>query len=471
MADDGRTEKRIYRCDTAPTLAEFHRSGAQIRCIVGPVGSGKTSAATWEVFYYLPRFLRKTHDIKSTRWVLVRNTFKEIEDTTWATIQQWFGDIGSYNGRRAVFELEWPDGNHVEILFRGCDILKHVRQFKSLELTGYWADESIEVKQEVLSMLKNRAGRWKPSIPVRFGIETTNPPSTTHPTYSTFKWNRPPPGPMPKGQPLKNHAGFWQVPGENEKYLRPGYYADLRNDYVNDPDWVAMYIDGKPGIVRKGKLVYNNFAMDIHVAKQSLRPVEGATIYRGWDNTGNHPACVLLQIPSPFRAQVLPSYWDGRMGITDFTKYIQAQCAALYPTCKFVDWGDPAGEANFSHPVGGLTSNAKIMRELGIQVQPSEQAFRARVEAVDQMLARRDGLLIDPDNALLIDGFMGGYHFPEIGTTGYHADAPEKNKYADAHDALQYVMVKLFGRPQLDEDKPLPPMPEIPMAGYYGGQA
>lgn len=452
-------------------MADFHRSPAQIRAIVGPVGSGKTTAAAWEIFYYLPRFLRKIHGIKSTRWVLVRNTFKEIEDTTFVSVLQWFGGIGNYNGRRAVFNLEWPDGNEVELLLRGCDILKHVRQFLSLELTGYWIDESVQVKQEVKRMLKNRIGRWKPSHPVRFGIETTNPPPVTHPLYSDFRWNRPPPGPPPKGAPIPNHAGFWQHPGENERYLRTGYYADLRNDYRDDPDWVAMYIDGKPGIVRKGKLVYNNFQTDVHVAKDKIKPIDRGTIYRGWDNTGNHPACVLLQVPSPFMAQILPSYWEERMGITDFSKYVMTQCAALYPGCTFVDWGDPAGEANFSHPVGGLTSNAKIMRELGIQVQPSEQAFRARVEAVDQMLARRNGVLIDPDNALLIDGFMGGYHFPEIGTTGYHSDAPEKNKYADAHDALQYVMVKMFGRPQTDEDKPLPPLKDIPLAGYYGGQA
>lgn len=179
----------------------------------------------------------------------------------------------------------------------------------------------------------------------------------------------------------------------------------------------------------------------------------GGTLYRGWDNTGNHPACVIVQVPSPMQNQILPSYWDERMGIVDFANFVKAQCEMLYPGAEYVDFADPAGENHFSDRRGQLTSNAKLMRdECGINPVPSEQNITARVQAVDQMLARRDGILIDPDNALLIDGFMGGYHYPEIGTTGYYGDKPEKNKYADAHDALQYVMVKLYGSSAKDED-------------------
>ena len=81
-------EEKAY--DILPTLQQFHESPAQTRCVVGPVGSGKTTAASWEVCYYLPLFLLEKYNINSTRWVIVRNTYSELIDTTQRTIFEWF---------------------------------------------------------------------------------------------------------------------------------------------------------------------------------------------------------------------------------------------------------------------------------------------------------------------------------------------------------------------------------------------
>jgi hypothetical protein len=43
--------------------------------------------------------------------------------------------------------------------------------------------------------------------------------------------------------------GFWQPPRENEANLRPGYYDSLINYYRDATDWIAMYVEGKPGMV------------------------------------------------------------------------------------------------------------------------------------------------------------------------------------------------------------------------------
>jgi hypothetical protein len=52
--------------------------------------------------------------------------------------------------------------------------------------------------------------------------------------------------------------------------------------------------------------------------------------------------------------------------------------------------------------------------------------------------------MIDPSCRRLINGFLGGYCYPEIGGTGYHRDSPEKNKFSHVHDALQYLMAPLL---------------------------
>jgi len=442
MAD----ERITYR--PLPTLAAFHRHPGKIRCIVGPVGSGKTTAAAWELCYYLPMLLASQHGLKKSRWLILRNTYPELIDTTQKTVFDWFS-WGEYRVQRKDYILKYPkEGIEVEILFRSCDNPKDVRHFKSLELTGYWLDESIEVGSDVKLMLKNRIGRYPKKCPVRYGIETTNPPDVEDPTYTQFKWLTDVPGPIPTRQPLEDHFGFWQPAGENTPNLPPNYYAALIQDYADNPDWADRYIRGLPGIQVRGKNVYHNFARKMHVASDPL-VFNGAKLYAGWDNTGNTPACIVAYIPSPGILHVLKEYHSERMGIVDFANYVVADRNTRWPNAEWVEWGDPAGEAKFSRTGGGLTSNAEMMRdEAGIELKPSEQNWEARRESVEYQLGRlsrgEPAFLIDPSCVRLINGFMGGYCYKEIGTTGLYQDKPEKNKYSHVHDALQYMVVMLL---------------------------
>lgn len=410
------------------------------------MGSGKTSAAAWEVCYYIPKFLYGQYKISRTKWVIVRNTYRELQDTTIQTIIEWFpwgkgGDVKEPKD----YNLQYPDGFTVDLLFRSCDNPEDIKKFKSLEVTGYWIDESIEVDEKIKRMLKNRIGRYPKKCPVRFGIETTNPPDVEHPTYSQFSWDTPPPGPVTAIKPLKNHVGFWQPPHENDANLRPGYYTDLIEDYRDSPDWIATYIDSKPGIIMAGKLVYNNFKREHHVAVDSLIWNQG-DLWRGWDNSGNSPACVVLQAPQARQYQVLREFHSDRMGMVDFGNYVKEECNKAFPGARYTEWADPAGEHQYSQKKGGFTSNAQLMRdECKINVMASEQNWQARKESVESQLARFDGLLIDSSCIRLINGFIGGYHYPEVGKTGTYAKDPEKNRFSHVHDALQYVMVKLVG--------------------------
>ena len=436
------TEEKKYIA--LPTIRKFHESPAQIRCIVGPVGSGKTSGATWELCYYLPRYLFAEYQIKQTRWVVVRNTYPELRDTTMRTIFDWF-PWGSHKKQENIYILTYPKGFEVEILFRSCDNPNDIKKFKSLEITGYWIDESIEVNDEIKRMLKNRIGRFPQKCPARFGIETTNPPDVEHPTYHNFAWDTPPPGPITGVQPLENHVGFWQPADENNLNLRPGYYDDLRADYRDNRDWVATYIEGKPGIIVAGKMVYNNFRRAIHVADAGLIWSKGPLI-RGWDHSGNCPAAVVMQLPRPRHIQILKEFHTDRMGIVDFGNYVKTECNVLYPGAQWTDWGDPAGAAEYSKKEGGFTSNSKLLLdECQIGIMSSEQNWEVRRESVERQLGVIDGVLIDPSCIRLINGFMGGYCYSEVGRTGRFADKPEKNRFSHIHEALQYAMLKIVG--------------------------
>jgi len=334
-----------------------------------------------------------------------------------------------------------------------------VRHFKSLELTGYWIDESIEVSEDVKLMLANRIGRFPRQSPRSYGLQTTNPPDIEDHTYYDFKWVTKIPGPIPERKPLEEHFGFWQPPRENDANLPKDYYKKLIDVYANNPDWADRYVRGMPGITIKGKNVYNNFRRDLHVSPTPLAYSGTGKLFAGWDNTGNCPACVVAYSPSASILHILHEYHTERMGIVDFSNYVVSHRNVEWPDAEWIEWGDPAGEARFSKSGGGLTSNAELMRnEAGIVLKSSEQNWDARREAVEYQLGRlvagQPAILIDPSCHRLINGFLGGYCYPEVGTTGIYRDSPEKNKFSHIHDALQYMLVMLLRNVNKQNGKP-----------------
>jgi hypothetical protein len=348
-------------------------------------------------------------------------------------------------------------------------------------------DEADEIHIDIKNMLKQRIGRFppmrvwyprlrkkyhdlrpldKPAIQheleehperyqMKFGIEISNPPSTESNMYWAFDWKTFVPGPKPERKPLKGHAGYWQPERENEENLIPGYYDRMAEAYAYAPDWVARYIKGEPGIRLKGKMVYNNFARKIHEAKANL-VWSKELLYRGWDNTGLHPGVVIVQSPTPRQVQVMREYWGERENIVSFAKRVIDACNKIYPGAEWVDYADPAGWQQFSRRDGTLTSNSELMMEEcpGLYLEKSEQNFKARINAVDEQMMEmvtggEPAFLVDPDCVGIINGFLGGYFYPRIASSAsgeeIYSENPVKNKYADLHDALQYVLVRIRG--------------------------
>lgn len=441
-----------YETKSIPTLLKFHNSMAHHRCIVGPVGSGKTSAATWELCYYLPMYLDMEYGFKRSRWAIVRNTFQELYDTTQKTVFEWFPQIDASgpNQRNCIIRL--PGDVEAELWFRSCDRAEDMRKFKSMELTGFWIDESIEVPQPVKNMLKTRFRfKWRGRIcPEYWSIETTNPPEVGEPIYYNYDWKTPVPGPPSKLEPLADHEGFWQPPRENEPNLPAGYYDQMIDSFKYDPDWISMYIEGKPGVLIEGLLVYKNYVDEIHYSEEPLE-WQGGPLYLGWDNSGNRPACVVGEKIGDFGLQILREFYSDKYSIQDFAKMVQVELNTLFPGHEVANnFEDPAGEQQYpsSKKPGEFTSNADLMREIGIEpLTPAEQNLTARITAVDGLLARIDGLLLDPSCIVLRAGFQGKYVFPK--SAGYiqdeYSEKPVKNRWAHLQDALQYLATGLFG--------------------------
>ncbi len=110
----------------------------------------------------------------------------------------------------------------------------------------------------------------------------------------------------------------------------------------------------------------------------------------------------------------------------------------------FRDIGDPAGNTRDTTK----RSPADYLRKININVEDGIQTFKARRESVAGRLTRlingEAAISIDPACTRLIDGFDGGYAYPEVGNTGVFRDEPAKNEYSHIHDALQYPATRLF---------------------------
>ncbi|MBF0526822.1 MAG: hypothetical protein HQK56_17195, partial [Deltaproteobacteria bacterium] len=242
-----------YLASAPPTLRAFRDCPAYSRCVVGAVGSGKTTAAAVEM-------VERGLDFESSRWVVVRNTYRELVDTTQKTFFEWFppGLYGTYHASSMTYLMELPvtikdaaSGkvtkeyrSRIEILFRSAERENDVKKFKSLEVTGYWIDEAMEVIKEVKLMLDNRC-RYPANAKRYYSILTTNPPTVRHWIYQDYF-----------ADPPNGQVGFQQQPFENEANLPVGYYQRLLEQYKNNQDWIKRYIYGEWGAVQMGEAVY-----------------------------------------------------------------------------------------------------------------------------------------------------------------------------------------------------------------------
>jgi hypothetical protein len=220
------------------TVADFMESDAFFRLIVGPVGSGKSSGCCVEIIRRAVEQAQGPDGIRRTRFLVMRNTFPQLRDTTRKTFEQWIpAAVGTWNEQALTFTMRFADVE-CEVLFRALDRPEDKKKLLSLELTGAYLNEMRELPGEVFDLLQSRVGRYpsrKQGGPTWFGVwGDTNPMHTGHWLYNLMKLNRP-----------ARFALFEQPSGlspdaENAENLPPGYYPNLCDG--KDEEWVGEYI-------------------------------------------------------------------------------------------------------------------------------------------------------------------------------------------------------------------------------------
>jgi len=435
-----------YSYADVPTIREFAASDARIRGIRGPFRSGKSSGSVIEIVRRGMAQRPGPDGIRRTRWLVTRNTFAQLEDSTIQTVMMWLppGQFGKYNATDHNYTVKAFDQTEIEIWFRALDRPDHVRNLLSVEVTGAWVNEAREIPWSIIDALDGRIGQFPNKAmggPSWFGMWLdTNPPDTDSKWFKFFEETKhdpeyvrqfvQPSGLSPQAENLSN------LPS-------PRYYVDLARSKTKE--WIKVYIDGEYGFVADGKVIYPEYIDGLHC--KSVDPVPGVAIIRSWD-FGLTPSCIFSQMLPDGRWLTFDEMCSDNMSADEFSDDVLTHCVrAFRGDVTFEDWGDPAGDQRVQTD---KKTCFEILRSKDIRIEGSEQDPTLRQEAVRKALRTfplgEPQFVLHPRCRVLRKGFMGGYKRRRIIVAGpeRYSDKADKNQYSHPHDALQYGMVNYF---------------------------
>jgi hypothetical protein len=446
-----------------PTVERFMCSDARRRMIAGPVGSGKSSGSVVEIARRAAQQMSDPRDGKrKTRFVVVRNTARELKDTTIKTFFDWFppGVAGSWGETAMTFRLQMGDVD-CEVLFRPLDTEDDVKRLLSLELTGAYVNEGREIPRAIYEGLDSRIGRY-PSV--RNGGCTwrgmwadTNMPEEHTYCYRVLEGLDIESGdPLPRGE-SNGWEAFVQPSGlsneaENVENLDPGYYQNISAGKTEE--WVAVYVLCRYGRSKGGKPVFSLFNRDLHVAKKILVPNKHLKLVLGAD-AGLTPAVVFMQRTLRGQLLILDECYHMNSGASRFIDQHLKPHIKLegYEGFDVVVAGDPAMTQRSQSDEKTVKD---VYKQKGFKIwTPHTNALAARINAVDTYLSgiTEDGpaFLVSPKCRHLIRALEGGYRYPTR-KDGRTTEDPEKNEWSHIAEAAEYGAM-YHGDPAASKEK------------------
>lgn len=474
-------QAKLIEYKASPTGRRFHASTAFVRGIMGPVGSGKSVACCFELFSKAMQQKPGIDGVRKSRVLVVRNTLPQLETTTIKTWLDWFPEeIFGHMTRKPpytqVVKYRLTDGTlmQMEVIFIALDKPEDVKKLLSLECTWIWFNEAREIEREIVDAGTARVGRY-PSVkdrpddlpedenwPTFSGIiMDTNPPDDEHWWYRSAEqddWRRDaesgaltPLDQIPDGMRWE----FWNQPSgksaeaENVHNLPSGYYDKI--SVGKTVEWVNVYVHGRYGFVMDGLPVYrNSYNPKIHLADTPIPIDPYAPVKAGVDCSGRNPAALFLQQAHDGQLKVVWELVCEGIGAELFAAMLKREINSVFPHNDIVWWGDPAG---FYKQNSDERTYADILKaKAGITVRPAPVLRTVpRIQAVESLLLRlgpggKPAVIVSPVCKMFVRGLSGGYKYKRLqaGGTARYAPEPDKSvRFADVHDAGQYVVCGL----------------------------
>ena len=410
-----------------PKQSLFHKSLAKFRLYIGAWRSGKSYAGCFEAYQHSSFY-------KKNCGIVFRKDYTDLRDTTMKTFFEIVPpeDIVDFNKSEHRVVLR----NGSEIYFRH---LKDGLKLGSLNLGWFFIDEAEEVSEEIFTALQGRLSLLNTAC---VGWLVSNPPNTDHWLYKTFNENIDP-----------DFAVFYASTYENAEHLPTGYINTLEK---LPESWRKKYLQGQWGFTPDGKPFYQGFIESLHKRKLNYSPDK--IIYRSWDYGFNFPFCSFHQIDAKGRWLVLKEIMGREITIEKFGDYVKLMCKEWFPDCQFQDFGDPAGMQKSDK---SEKTSVEILASLGIYVSSKTSTYRERKEIIERKLSILiDGipsLVVDDSCKVIVDGFLGGYHYP-VRKQGHSYNSTMEIPFRDGFyehgmNSLEYFAVNIFQGAETLEDK------------------
>lgn len=454
---DNKPYQVVFDYSDVPTLKKFALCDDRVRCVIGPFGSGKSSACVMEI-------IRRAHEmppgpdgIRRSRWAVVRNSYNQLSDTTIKTFHDWFPPrlFGEWRVTDHKYIITKFPGVQLEILFRALDRPDQVSNLLSLELTGAWFNEVREIPWAIIEAMDGRIFRYPSKRDVGKDywsgmIMDTNPPEEDSTLYKMFEKVR------PKGYSIFKQPSGLSAHAENTTHLTKNYYKNLANG--KDEMYIRVYIHGQYGYVISGKPVFQSFVDNVHVAPHVLEPIKGLDLLIGFD-FGLQPACSLAQVTPYGQLRILDELVSDGMGLRQFcNNQLLPLLRRKYFGYNVVGYGDPSGTSRA--PTDESTCYEVLQGpEIGLRnILPAPtNAIQPRVSAVEGFLNKmwkgEPGFLLSPNCHYLRKAMNGGYHYekdPKSNGEDYKP-MPVKNFSSHISDSLEYLCMYLTEKQINDE--------------------
>ncbi|MEO1606743.1 MAG: hypothetical protein AAFU34_15605 [Pseudomonadota bacterium] len=477
-----------------PVADAYMLSDADIIGLMGPVGSGKTTA-NLRHFFRRARFMPKSNidGIRRYKVTMVRATYRQLWSTT---IPSWLEVMpkseGRWSGGRGDpvthFIEYWDEFGKIEFTIEfqafGTSVAEIEANIRGLQTTDLSLDEADTVHPTVLTKGLGRIDRYPSkrhyqataefeAVPRELQSQgqiscVFNAPDVGNYTVRVFKIDTTNAG-LDTDEGARARRELEDKGVRIEFYRQPGYGEDgcenLHNlgDKYYERQIAGMRAEGrsndikrliynKMGFVRIGDPVFENqFDEQKHVARKVMDPDPRIPLMIGLDQ-GYFGAAVIGQFVAPFQWRI---YAELYFANGSFAPQFGEALKRLLKTERFrkIPIGDVfcdlAGSQKES--VEDQTWISEVSAASGLEIEPQQLggnrvAPRLAVwaAAMDNDIMGRQGLLICPSCQLLIRGLANDYVWTQDTDAAENASRKPKKKgirAADVIDAGGYMMM------------------------------
>lgn len=490
------------------TIELLMASDKQIRAVMGPVGSGKTTGALADIAYRTGRQNPCADGVIRNRVAFIRGKIHELRETV---IDVWMFMFPKTKMKISppirgeyVYKINDTKAN-LEILGYGMDkagaeaaLRSNFYSMALMSEAQYLAFDTFKSIVERLgryphmkmapSNWKSRPGAWKDvSGKLRWfknlglNMETNAPPEGSwwweksevdvEPEYEVFF--KMPPAMFRNWDPRQEKWVYeenrGQRPGihaaENVENLLEGWEYYWRLVRLNGDDYALRNILNEYTARTEGRPVFPEFNQRFHVPStgvpwpSNINETVGRRIYGGMD-FGRTPRVVLGYVDGRGRCNVFAEAGKD-CGVRLFAQTVLLPMVIAHNI-------SPNQVRLFCDPAGAKPgeqseiSNIMLLREMGFDaVAPNlvNNSEPARIEAVRQMLStiigETGGLIFDPTCTMSVRALGGGYCYSRYKAGGQYYDGDKPNKkspHSHIADAIQYLCSGLkYGASEISE--------------------